>query len=150
MTGSPGTGNPESESQFNFKPISLFTRKSSYLEQSLICVNSSKCSLHPRPKPSQKPNCTVCDYLSDFTTYHIISEVVAEENHKISSGCNPATMYHICLDFNWLVLFKGPLFYAFDIYFSSQTQFFSVTSLTIGSVLRCSPSNTMTEAGICD
>lgn len=54
MTGSPGTGSPESESQLNFKQISyLFTRKSSYLEQSLICVNSFRCSLHPRPRPQK-------------------------------------------------------------------------------------------------
>lgn len=84
--------------------------KSSYLEQSLICVNSFKCSLHPRPRPPQKPKCTVCDYLSDFTIHSIISEVVAEENHKISSGCNPATVFHICLHFNWFIFFKGPLF----------------------------------------
>lgn len=56
MTGSPETGNPESVSQFHFKPISyLFTRKSTYLEQSLICINSFKCSLHLRPRPPQIP-----------------------------------------------------------------------------------------------
>lgn len=55
MTGFPGTGNPESESLFNFKTISyLFTRKSSYLEQSLICINSCKFSLHPKLITPQK------------------------------------------------------------------------------------------------
>lgn len=50
---SPGIRNPESESQFNFKTISyLFTRKPSYLEQSLICINSCKCSLHPKVSPT--------------------------------------------------------------------------------------------------
>lgn len=123
MTGSPGTGSPESESQFNFKQISyLFTRKSSYLEQSLICVNSLRCALHPRPRPPQKHVrllCTVCDYLSDFTTYRIISEVVAEENTRFLLGVIQLQCF-TCLHLNWFVLSKCPLFYAFGIYFSNQ------------------------------
>lgn len=122
--GSPGIRNPESESQLNFKTISyLFTRKPSYLEQSLICINSCKCSLHPKlsppPKTKQNPNCTGCAYLSDFTPHRIVSQVVAEENLKISSGCNPATVFYICLHSNWFIFFKDPLFEKFEIYFSN-------------------------------
>lgn len=119
MTGFPGTGNPESESLFNFKTISyLFTRKSSYLEQSLICINSCKCSLHPKQITPKKHSCTVCTHLSDFTPHCIVIQVVTEENHKILSGYNPVTVFYIHLHSNRFIFFKDPFFDSFEIYFS--------------------------------